>query len=243
MLALGANFLGLNVMRDLREELDPIWRAATHLAREVVGAPILMFTAARSGEGVTSMAASFACMAARRSDKPVWLVDLDLRGNPLHSGFQNGFARDVGRPKRAYDASLRQPPIYKITPHDEAARQEKMLTAHALEGLPVLVTRFRNERLKPGQRVALQLSPEWWQTLRTLAGWVVIDASSVLDASAALTMASIADGIVLVVAADRTTPPEIEHARQALEARQGRMLGAVMNQMQRDARVAERFST
>jgi len=229
-------------MRDLREELDPIWRATARLDRATKGAPILMFTAARPGEGVSSMAASFACMAARRSDKPVWLVDLDLRGNPIHSGFQNGFARDVGRPKRAYDASLRQTPIYDITPRDEAARQDKMLTAHELDGLPLLVTRFRNERLQPGQRVALQSSPGWWQALRSLAGWVVIDAPALQASSAAATMASVTDAVVLIVEADRTTPAEIDNARLALEARQGRVLGAVMNRMRRDARIAERFS-
>ena len=94
---------------------------------------MLMFTSARSGEGVTSMAASFAAIAAQRSEKPVWLVDLDFRHNPVFNGFKSGFASDIGRPGRAYDASLKQQQIYTVSPRVADARQEKLLTAHDIE--------------------------------------------------------------------------------------------------------------
>lgn len=229
-------------MRDLREDLDPVWRATARLSSAAPGGKVIMFVSARTGEGVTSMAASYACMAARRSEKPVWLVDLDLRQNPVYHGFEDGFARDVGRPGRAYDASLRQVPIYQLSPGVEGSRQDKLLTAHDVEGLPLLVTRFRGDRLKPGQKVRTHHAPDWWQTLRTLSSWAVIDAPALERSSAALTMAPVVDGIVLVVSADQTTAPEIESARQELEAKQGRVLGVVINRVRGDARLAERFS-
>ena len=132
-------------MRDLREDLDPIWRSAMRLGGASDGARIMMFTSALGGEGVSSMAASFACLAARRSEKPVWLVELDFRGNPQFTAFKKGFAR-------------------------------------------------------------------------------------------------VMDGIALVVAADHTTPSEVDDARSELEARQGRVLGAVLNRVKADARFADRFS-
>lgn len=229
-------------MRDLREDLDSVWRATARLSAAAPGGRVIMFTSARAGEGVTSMAASFACMAARRSEKPVWLVDLDLRKNPVYHGFQDGFGRDVGRPGRAYDASLRQAPFYQVTPGTERARQEKLLTAHDVEGLPLLVTRFRGDRLKAGQKVRTRHAPEWWLALRKLSSWAVIDAPALERSSAALTMAPVVDGIVLVVSADQTTAAEIESARQELEAKQGRVLGVVMNGVRGDAKLAERFS-
>ena len=229
-------------MRDLREDLDPVWRATARLSSAGPGGRVIMFVSARSGEGVTSMAASFACMAARRSDKPAWLVDLDLRQNPVYYGFKDGFARDVGGPGRAYDASLRQAPFYQITPGAESAGQKKLLTAHDVEGLPLLVTRFRGDRLKPGQKVRTYHAPDWWDALRGLSSWAVIDAPALDRSSAALTMAPVVDGIVLVVSADQTTAPEIESARQELEAKHGRVLGVVMNRVRGDARLAERFS-
>ncbi|MHA7898316.1 MAG: P-loop NTPase family protein [Henriciella sp.] len=229
-------------MHDLRKELDPVWRAATRLSPASGGARVLMFTSALRGEGVTSMAASFACMAALRSEKPVWLVDLDLRRNPVYRGFKSGFARDVGQPGRAYDASLRQTPIYTVIPRVADARQDRLLTAHDIDGLPLLVTRFRGERLKSGQRVLLQDSPNWWRALREMAGWVIIDAPALEQSSAALTMAGIADGTILVVEADHTTPNEIDGARRELEAKNGRVIGAVLNRVKADARFANRFS-
>ena len=228
-------------MRDLREDLDPIWRSTAMLGAAPNQARMLLFTSSRNGEGVTSMAASFACMAARRSEKPVWLVDLDFRRNPVFHGFERRFARDVGQPGRAYDASLKQPPIFNVTPSVASARQEKLLTAHDIEGLPLLVTRFRTDRIKPDQRVLVQDSPGWWQTLRRMASWSIVDAPALERSSAALTLARQADGTVLVVAADRTTPAEVDGARREIEVNQGRRLGAVMNGVKADARLANRF--
>lgn len=228
-------------MLDLREDLDPIWRSAARLPAAPDAARVLMFTSATQGEGVTSMAASFACLAARRSDKPVWLVDLDFKQNAAFNGFKNGFARDIGRPGRALDASLKQTPIYRLTPQETAARQEKLLAVHEIAETSALVTRFRNERLKAGQKISLQPSEGWWQTLRQIAGWVIVDAPAVDRSSAALTMARFADAVMIVVAADRTTPGEVDGVRQEIEAAQGRVLGAVLNGVRADARFASRF--
>lgn len=228
-------------MLDLREDLDPVWRSAARVPSAPDQARVLMFTSARQGEGVTSVAASFACIAARRSDKPVWLVDLDLHENAAFHGFKSGFARDIGRPGRAFDASLKQPPIYRLTPQGEAARQEKLLAAHEIQDTSLLVTRFRNERLKAGQRISLQPSEGWWRALRHMASWVIIDAPSVDRSSAALTMTRFADATMCVVAADSTTPSEVDGVRQEIEAAQGQVLGAVLNGVKADARFASRF--
>lgn len=229
-------------MRDLREDLDPIWRSAARLGAPSDEARILMFTSAVRGEGVSSMAASFAALAARRSEKPVWLVDLDLRTNPQFNAFKTGFARDIGKLGRTFDASLKQTPIFKISPRSSDGRLDKLLTVNEVDGLSLLVTRFRGERLGAGQTVSLQTSPEWWQAVRQISGWIVIDAPALSQSSAAQTMASVADGIVLVVAADHTTPAEIDAAHSELEACNGQVLGAVLNRVKADARLADRFS-
>jgi len=229
-------------MRDLREDLDPVWRTMARLNPSGAAAGrVVMFTAPRVGEGVSSVAASFACMGARRSDKPVWLIDLDLRRNPLYERLETGFARDVGKPGRAYDASLRQTPFYKITPPTEGQRASKLLTAHDIDGLSLLVTRFRGERLKSGQTVRTHHAPEWWHALRGMCSWAIVDGPALERSSAALTIAPAVDGIVLVVTADQSSAQEIEAARQELEATGGRVLGVVMNRMRGDAKIAERF--
>ena len=70
-------------MRDLRADLATLWSVATRL-RPAQGARSIMFVAARSGEGTSSMAASFALMAAEHVTRTAWLVDLDLMHNAAH---------------------------------------------------------------------------------------------------------------------------------------------------------------
>ena len=88
----------------------------------------------------------------------------------------------------------------------------------------------------------LQESPNWWRALRQMASWIIIDAPALEHSSAAVTMAGIADGTVLVVRADATTPAEIDGTRRELEAKNGHILGAVLNRVKADARLANRFS-
>jgi len=228
-------------MRDLREDLEPMWRSATRLPSSSTGGRVIMFASVLSGEGTTSVASSFACIAARRAEKSAWLVDLDLRRNPVFAGFEEGFARDIGRAGRAYDASLRQAPIYAVSPKQADKKQDKLLTAHDVEGLPLLITRFRNERLRAGQKAVLKASPQWWSAVRKIADWVIVDAPALDRSAAALNLAETVDAIVLVVEADRTRAADIAMARQDLQARGGKVLGVVMNKIGADARFIERF--
>ena len=85
-------------------------------------------------------------------------------------------------------------------------------------------------------------APEWWQALRGLCSWAVVDAPALERSTAAQTIAPAVDGIILVVTADQTSPQEIAAARRELEAEGGRVLGVVMNQVRGDAKFAERFS-
>ena len=77
-------------MRDLRDQIDGVWRAASRLSSGA-GGTCVMFIAANEGEGTSSIAASFALLAARKSQKSAWLLDLDLRRNAVFA------AATVGR--------------------------------------------------------------------------------------------------------------------------------------------------
>lgn len=229
-------------MRDLREDLESIWRTSARVPSAGDAGRVIMFVSALAGEGTTSVASSFACLAARRAEKQAWLVDLDLARNQVFRGFERRFARDIGRPGRAYDASLRQEPIYSVSPKLADARQNKLLTAHDVEGLPLLITRFRNERLSAGQTVALKSSPGWWSAVRKIADWVIVDAPALERSSAAFSVMDEVDAIVLVVEADRTAPADVDLARQEFEARGGHVIGAVLNKVGSDALLADRLS-
>lgn len=229
-------------MRDLRQDLAGLWRLASQTASPK-GGRILMFIAAHPGEGTSSVASSFARMAAARSTKTAWIVDLDFRRNAQYTAFAQGILKDSGRPGHALDASLGAEQIYSVAGHEHELAYGKLLNAHQIDGQRLLVTRFRNDRLVSGQRVQLRSSPGWWTALRAAADWIVIDAPAVEKSRAGLVFAAQADGVVIVVKADETPAADVQALRQEIEAHGGRVAGIVMNRLQDDARLAGRFDS
>lgn len=228
-------------MRDLRPDLATLWSVASRL-RPQQGARTVMFVAARTGEGTSSMAASFALLAAGQAERTAWLVDLDLAKNAAHDAFDIGFAHGVARPGRAYDASFGCAPIYDLLPAAQAG-MAKLLTAHIVTGTQLLVTRFRTERLARGQGVRLRPQPAWWQALRRSTDWIIVDAPALDRSDAVLDVASEADGVVLVVQAESTGAEEVANAQLAIERRGGYVIGVVLNRMRADARFAGRIAS
>ena len=201
-----------------------------------------MFIGAHAGEGATSMAASFALMAAERVPRTAWLVDLDFRRNHVYRGFEEEFGARFGKPGRAFDASLGKEPIYTISPDViDRAQGAKLLTAHQISGTRLLVTRFRNERLRQGQKVELHTRASWWDALRRATDFIVVDAPAIDRSSAGLAVASQMDGVVLVISADKTSVEDVAALRLEVEAHGGKVLGVVMNRMRADARLADRL--
>lgn len=192
-----------------------------------------MFVGCEPGEGTSSCAASFAVSAARRTEKPAWLVDLDLENNPIFKTFETGNSDFSGRPGRSYDASLRTQPFYTVSGGNAP---EKLLTAHEIEGSKLIITRFRSEHLQANQRVEVTGNPNWWATLRRAAGWIVVDAPPLAHSKAALPVFAHMDGIILVVRADHTSAAAVRNATRLIKARGGTLLGIVMNKVGRDVR-------
>lgn len=227
-------------MRDLRQDLAGLWREVSGLdpAR---GARTVMFVSARKSEGTSSVAASFALLAASRVARTAWLVDLDIRRNYQYTSFAQGIIKDAGRPGHALDASLGAEQIYTVPGHETDVSYGKLLNAHQIEGQRLLVTRFRGDRLAAGQKVQLRTAPGWWSALRTAADWIVIDAPSLDRTRAGLAFAAQADGVVLVVRADETSAADVAALHQEVEAHGGHVVGLVLNRIRADAMLAARF--
>lgn len=206
-----------------------------------------MFMSAHSGEGTSSVAVSFGLLASRTARKPVWLIDLDLQNNPLIEALKGKFASDVGKPGRPYDASLGKMTFFDIsepghTVTKPSLRSGKLLAAHQIYGTRLLVTRFRNEHLASGQTVRLVARDDWWQALRRSADWVIVDSPSPEVSRAGLDLASLMDGVIIVVGADRTGPEEITRLKQDIETAGGHVLGVVMNRVQKDSLFVDRLA-
>lgn len=230
-------------MRDLRPDLENLWRNLRRMPPRGGGRAV-MFVAAHQGEGTTSVAASLALMAQARSQQAVWLVDLDLETNRAFYGFENGFAGELGRPARAYDASLGvSPPCQASQPaghaRDGRADGQHLLCAHQVGHSKLLVTRLRGELLEPGQRVRFHPRSEWWQALREKAEWSFVDAPALERSGAALGLAGEMDGVILVVRSDRTRAEAAAMARDEIESNGGQVIGVVMNRVGSDARLLQ----
>lgn len=232
-------------MFDLRSDLDTLWRAAGRLT-PARGGRAIMFMAATPGEGTSSVAASFALMTAERSRRSTWLVDLDLHASPVINAFREGFAPHIGKPGRPYDASLGTGAFYDIvgpgrSPAEMAATGRKLLAVHQIQGTRLLVTRFRNTHMEPGQKVRLSTRPDWWRAVRKAADWVIVDAPALKTSGTGLAMVSQLDGVVLVVQSDKTEPEQVRALQQEIETHGGHVLGVVMNQMRGDSLLADRL--
>jgi Mrp family chromosome partitioning ATPase len=225
----------------MRKDLEGLWREAGHLQGEG-GARVLQFIGLHEGEGTTSAAASFALLAAAHVRRTAWLVDLDLRRNPAFEGFQARSFAKLGAPGAAYDAGLACEPIYDITPAAEPAGQAgKLLNAHRVGRSRLLVTRFRTEKLRPGQRIRLTERVEWWMALREATDWVVVDSPALERSRAGLATVKHADAVVIVVHAELSEARDIERVRREVESAGGQVLGVVMNATRSDARLVDRM--
>lgn len=228
-------------MKDLRQDLTPLWRRLQRLGDPGQSRSVL-FVAARSGEGTSSLAASFAMMAADKAHRACWLVDLDFRRNPAFKAFDSGAFSRFGALSRAYDAALGEAPIYDVPAPlsgSDAAARSRLLAVHQVGDTRLLVTRFRTEAIRPGERLVLKPHAGWWQAVGRAADWIVVDAPALEASSAALSVAGQVDGVVLVVAADRTRVEEAEALRDEISGAGGAILGVVLNGARSDARFAD----
>lgn len=233
-------------MIDLREDLSG---ADGDLLRNLgpqrvgEGGRVVMFVGARPGEGVSSVAASFALLAAQSVRKPAWLIDLDLRRNHAFNAFAVGpFAKPFGGVGPPYSAALRTQPFFSIEPEDAEKKEDfGIFTAHRVGETRLMVTQFDAARLQQGQTIRIRSQPGYWAAVRAATDWAVVDAPAIQRASAALAIAAQMDAVVLVVRADGADADEIQTARRAIEAHGGRIAGVVVNRMRPDARFADRL--
>lgn len=230
-------------MRDLRWDLKELYRALSQTPM-ADGGRTVMFVSARSGEGVSSVAASFALLAAERARRAVWLVDLDLKRNHQFNTFAVGpFAQAFGGVGPPYSASLKAQPFFSIEPETpEIGQGLGLFTAHRIGETRLMVTQFDSTRLKPGQGVRIRTQPTYWQAVRAATDWAVVDAPALELAGAGLAIASQMDRTVIVVNADETSPNEVEAVRREIENHGGRVGGVVLNREKSDARFADSLS-
>ena len=218
-------------MIDLTSEMAALWAALGPAPAR--GGRMVLFVSALSGEGTSTVAREYARLAAVRARRPVWLIDADLdQPSQLEA-----VARAPDRFGRLGKAALASPDgscFFDVHPplrakDGRAVRPARLLTARACLGGRLWVSRFAAETLKVGQRVEASPDPSYWTALRPHAETVVVDCPAAERSDAALTLAPLADAVVLVVAAESTEASEASALSQEVSAVGGRVAGVVLN--------------
>jgi Mrp family chromosome partitioning ATPase len=208
-------------MVDLTAEMAQLWASLRAPWRGQTR--IVQFAAARGGEGTSTIAREFAYYAARRVQRPVWLIDADLLDSPQHNALAGRTGR-YGGLGRQTDASPDGSAFFSVQPSGPGEDGEpiavaRFLVAYPVGGAQLWVTRFRRELLQPWQKVEVEGAGDYWKALRRHAGLIVVDAPAAERSSASVVLAPRMDLTVLVVAADLDeTAAPVALKRSILEA-------------------------
>ena len=155
-------------------------------------------------------------VAMADGDRPVILVDADLRRPSLHSLF--GLPNETGFTNLFKDdEALRNPPLQAI-PHTSL----RVLTSGPLPPIP-------------SQLLASQKMSAVIQRLAELAEVVIFDAPPLVTVNDASLLASQVDGVLLVVKAGGTKRDHVKAAKSRLEKVNARLVGAVLTNARIDS--------
>ena len=170
---------------------------------------VILVVSAVAGEGASTVARELALLLGRDGLARPVLVDANLRAPTQHRAFGVERARglsEVALQGLALDQALRNgasSPIPLLTCGRPAGNPAGLL------GTPAVASMI--------------------ESLRSRFDWVVVDASPITVYSDAAILAPLADGVVLVVEAERTRWEVVSQAKRTLEESGGRILGAVLN--------------
>lgn len=190
-------------LNQLIDQLEPI-------ARPGGRGRALMVMGVSRGAGASSVARELARLAALRSQRGVWLFDLDFTANA-----QAEAARVSGP---AYDASFGRELPWQLNAGQVVLRQSSVRNLY--------VTGHHRPKGTP-LRASLRSAPDYWTAMRESIDLAVIDAPG--QSRAPVDMAGDMDGVILVADARHPNPAGIEARCEAIEARGGLVSGVIVN--------------
>lgn len=187
--------------------LESVYPIVYRLAREAGHGLVLHFVAASPGEGASTLSSEFAVVAARPADSRVLLVDADR--TQLTTATKFGCSTDLG----IFDAV-----------QAGGALAEKVVTAADNTGLEVGV--LCGHRSPPLSR---KVMPLLYDQFRAKYDFTIIDCPAVFSDRYFELSPEAADGVVLIVEAERSRPEIIRQAQSLIENAGGKFVGAILN--------------
>jgi len=218
-------------MVDLSSEMADLWAS---LGSPAAGrSRVIQITAARTGEGASTVARELAHHVARKAGRSVWLVDLDLVTAAQHAAL-SAQARRYGELSGPVQASPDGSAFFTVEPAAQTADgtiwpDGGYLAAHRVGSARWWVTRFQRERLVGRQSVRLVPTADYWNALRRFAEVIIVDVPAPDRSRAAAALAPLMDQTVLVVSADQADVRPPAQLRDAIVGAGGQVTGLFLN--------------
>ncbi len=202
------------------ERLNQDWLLATEIHKlearlwrrtKDAGCKVILLTSPARGEGKTTTAAYLATAMALHPDRRVLVVDLDFRESTLntHLGLECtcglGAVIGGGRPIEEAIIQTELPNLHVILPSPEGENPKLLLRTR-----PLL---------------------ELFDALRNQYDIIFLDVPALLPAADASLLFDLADGVVMIAMAGRTTKPELTRAREICEGMGAKILGLIVGNL------------
>jgi capsular exopolysaccharide synthesis family protein len=182
---------------------------------------VILFTSGSAGEGKTVTAVNQALTLAQAGAR-VLLIDADIRKPRLHKLFN--LSNGHGLSTYLTGQSDLERIIYEVAPNGNGTDGEVAGVACKLYVLP-----SGPLPPNPAELVGSQRMRETLKTLREHFDYIVIDTPPVLPVTDAVLLATMSDGVVLVVRGQDTPTDVAVKSRDRLEYVRAKILGVVLN--------------
>lgn len=196
-----------NELSQLIDQLEPI-------ARPGGQGRALMVMGAGRGDGASTIAREIARLTALRSQRGVWLFDLDFSTNPQ--------AKATRAHGGTYDATFGRTPFWSV--QTDGGRARVVARQTVIENL--FVTELQRDAGRVSQ-IGLRPSEAYWRAVRDSIDIAIIDVPG--NATAPLSMVADLDGVILVADERQRNSAGLLARRQAIESRGGVVAGMILN--------------
>lgn len=209
----------LDDTRSFPAEAYRVLRTNLHYANPDKPLKRLLVTSTAPGEGKSTTLANLAVTLAQ-ADRSVLVVDSDLRRPVVHKIFRQ-------RMEPGLTSFLAGDALFEVVVAKTAVPNLSVVPSGPIPPNPAELLASRR------MREFLDLAAERHDL-------VLLDSPPVLAVTDACALASLMDGVVFVVGSGKVPRAAMRRAKEQIEAAQGKILGAVVNQF--DSRAAEGYS-
>jgi protein-tyrosine kinase len=182
-------------------------RTRLYQLRETTPLKRILVTSALAGEGKTFVASNLGQAIAREKERKVLLIDGDLRSPALHK-------------------HLAAPSTPGLSDYLRGHATDPEIIQHGQEGNLCFIA-AGSSGSDPSELLSNGMLDKLLDRLAPLFDWVIIDSPPCLPVSDANVLASLCDGVLLVLRAKSTPSAAAEKARKELLKR--KVIGVVMN--------------